>query len=78
LSEGNCGCSTDLPPILIEVNADGTDNVKYSGKCEQDIDQMVRELGADASAALLYCHTCNKTFFTRNALDRHKEETGHT
>lgn len=74
----NCGCSTDLPPILIEVNSNGTDNVKYSGKVEKDIDQMVKELGVDADAALLYCHRCSMVFTAGDLLAIHKMETGHS
>jgi hypothetical protein len=64
--------------VLIEIEESGTDSVKFSGKCEQDMDRMVRELGVQATPALLYCHTCENTFKTREDLDRHKEQTGHT
>ena len=73
----NCGCSTDLPPVLIEIPEEGPDDIKFSGKCEQDIDQMVKALDASATPAKLYCHTCGLLFDDRSTLDWHKNILGH-
>ena len=73
----DCGCSTDLPPILIEIPEEGPDDVKFSGKCELDVNEMIHALDASATATKLYCHTCGMLFPDRPLLDWHKNILDH-